>query len=99
MAGDQQRAVETTTIAGIRPKVFAVVAPVILAGAVTVGVAIFRYVDAPRTASDVAALFGLMASMALANAKRSSAASTPARRCLAFRRSFIGSSRARIGLS
>jgi diguanylate cyclase (GGDEF)-like protein len=66
VAGDQQLAVETTTIAGIRPRVFAVVAPVIVAGAVTVGVAIFQYVDAPRTASDVAALFGLMASMALA---------------------------------
>jgi diguanylate cyclase (GGDEF)-like protein len=44
----------------------AVVAPVIVAGAGAVGLAVFRYVDAPRSASDVAALFGLLASMALA---------------------------------
>ncbi|HEY3462242.1 MAG TPA: diguanylate cyclase [Gaiellaceae bacterium] len=42
------------------------VAPVIVAGAGAVGLAVFRYVDAPRSASDVAALFGLLASMALA---------------------------------
>jgi diguanylate cyclase (GGDEF)-like protein len=44
----------------------AVVAPVIVAGAAAVGFAVFRYADAPRSASDVAALFGLLASMALA---------------------------------
>ena len=50
----------------IPPRVLAVVAPVIAAGAVTVAFAIYRYADVPRSASDVAALFGLFASMALA---------------------------------
>ena len=44
----------------------AVVAPVIVAGAGAVGFAAFRYADVPRSASDLAALFGLLASMALA---------------------------------
>ncbi len=42
------------------------VAPVIVAGVLAVGFAIYRYADAPRSASDVAALLGLFASMALA---------------------------------
>jgi diguanylate cyclase (GGDEF)-like protein len=46
--------------------VLAVVAPVIVAGAGAVGFAAFRYADVPRSASDLAALFGLFASMALA---------------------------------
>ena len=40
--------------------------PVIAAGAVTVGVAAYQYVTVPRSAGDVAALFGLFAAMALA---------------------------------
>jgi diguanylate cyclase (GGDEF)-like protein len=66
VTGDQQQAVGETASAGIPGKVLAVVTPVIAAGAGAVGLAIFRYVDAPRSASDVAALFGLLASMALA---------------------------------
>jgi len=44
----------------------AVVVPVIVAGVGAVGLAVFRYADAPRSASDLAELFGLFASMALA---------------------------------
>ena len=66
MAVDQQQAVDATASAGIPAKVLAVVAPVIVAGAGAVGFALFRYADAPRSASDIAALFGLLASMALA---------------------------------
>ena len=66
MAADQQQAVAETASAGIPARVLAVVAPVIVAGAGAVGLAVFRYADAPRSASDVAALFGLLASMALA---------------------------------
>jgi len=44
----------------------AVVVPVIVAGVGAVGLAVFRYADAPRSASDRAELFGLFASMALA---------------------------------
>ena len=40
------------------------VTPVIVAGAAAVGLALFYYADAPRSATDVAGLFGLMASMA-----------------------------------
>jgi diguanylate cyclase (GGDEF)-like protein len=65
VAGDQQAVAETAS-AGIPAKVLAVVAPVIVAGAAAVGFAIFRYADVPRSASDVAKLFGLLASMALA---------------------------------
>ena len=54
------------TPAAIPPRVLAVVAPVIVAGVVAVGFAIYRYADAPRSASDIAALLGLFASMALA---------------------------------
>jgi len=43
-----------------------VVVPVIVAGVGAVGLAVFRYADAPRSASDLAELFGLFASMALA---------------------------------
>ncbi|HEU5216801.1 MAG TPA: diguanylate cyclase [Gaiellaceae bacterium] len=50
----------------VPPRVLAVAAPVILAGAATVVLALYRYADAPRSASDVAALLGLFASMALA---------------------------------
>jgi diguanylate cyclase (GGDEF)-like protein len=66
VAGDAKHAVAEAAPAGIPAKVLAVVAPVIVAGAGAVGFAIFRYADAPRSASDVAALFGLLASMALA---------------------------------
>ena len=66
MAGNPHQAVAKTASAGIPPRVLAVVAPVIVAGAVTVGFAVFRYADAPRSGADVAALFGLMACMALA---------------------------------
>jgi diguanylate cyclase (GGDEF)-like protein len=54
------------TPAAIPAKVLAVVVPVIVAGAAVVGFAVYRYVDAPRSASDVAALVALFASMALA---------------------------------
>jgi diguanylate cyclase (GGDEF)-like protein len=46
--------------------VLAVVVPVIVAGSVTVGFAVYSYADAPRSAADVAALLGLFASMAVA---------------------------------
>jgi diguanylate cyclase (GGDEF)-like protein len=52
--------------AAIPGRVLAVVAPVIVAGAGAVGLALYRYADAPRSASDLAALFGLLASMAVA---------------------------------
>ena len=41
-------------------------APVIVAGVAAVGLAVFHYADASPSASDLAALFGLLASMALA---------------------------------
>jgi diguanylate cyclase (GGDEF)-like protein len=50
----------------IPAKVLAVVAPVIVAGAVVVGFAFYRYASSSPSASDVAALIGLVASMALA---------------------------------
>ena len=55
-----------TTPAAIPTRVLAVVAPVIVAGAGAFGFALFRYADVPRSASDLAALLGLLASMALA---------------------------------
>ncbi|HKU56857.1 MAG TPA: diguanylate cyclase [Gaiellaceae bacterium] len=66
MAVDRQQAVDATASSGIPAKVLAVVAPVIVAGAGAAGFALFRYADTPRSASDLAALFGLLASMALA---------------------------------
>jgi diguanylate cyclase (GGDEF)-like protein len=66
VVGDQQQAVAETPSPGIPAKVLAVVAPVVVAGAGAVGLAVFRYADAPRSMSDVAALLGLLASMALA---------------------------------
>jgi len=65
VAADEQADAETAA-ARVPAKVLAVVTPVILAGAFAVGLAIVRYADAPRSASDIAALFGLLASMALA---------------------------------
>ena len=44
----------------------AIAVPVIVAGAGAIGLALFRYADASPSASDLAKLFGLMASMALA---------------------------------
>ncbi len=55
-----------TTPAPVPARVLAVVAPVIVAGAGAVGLALYRYADAPRSASDLLALLGLFASMALA---------------------------------
>jgi len=66
LAGDPQEAVEKTASAGIPTRVLIVVVPVIVAGACAFGFALFRYADAPRSAADIAALFGLLASMALA---------------------------------
>ena len=66
MAGDPQQAVDVTASARVPPKVLAVVAPVIFAGACAFGLALFLYADVPRSASAVAALLGLLASMALA---------------------------------
>jgi diguanylate cyclase (GGDEF)-like protein len=55
-----------TNPAAIPPKVLAVVTPVVVAGVGVFGLAVFRYAEVPRSASDLAALFGLLASMALA---------------------------------
>jgi diguanylate cyclase (GGDEF)-like protein len=66
VAGDGQQSAAETASPGIPAKVVAVVAPVVVAGAGAVGLAVFRYADAPRSTSDVAALLGLLASMALA---------------------------------
>jgi diguanylate cyclase (GGDEF)-like protein len=55
-----------TPPAPVAARVLAVVSPVILAGAGAIGLALFRYVDASPSASDLAKLFLLMASMALA---------------------------------
>ena len=44
----------------------AIATPVIVAGAGTIGLALFRYADGSPSASDLAKLFGLMATMALA---------------------------------
>ena len=66
MAGDPQEAVEKTASTGVPAKVLAVVVPVIVAGTCAFGLALFRYADAPRSAADIAALFGLLTSMALA---------------------------------
>ena len=55
-----------TAPAAIPARVLAVVVPVIVAGSVTVGFAVYSYADAPRSAADVAALLGLFASMAVA---------------------------------
>jgi diguanylate cyclase (GGDEF)-like protein len=46
--------------------VLAIAVPVIVAGAGAIGLALFRYAEASPSASDLAKLFGLMASMALA---------------------------------
>jgi diguanylate cyclase (GGDEF)-like protein len=46
--------------------VLAIATPVIVAGAGTIGLALFRYADGSPSASDLAKLFGLMATMALA---------------------------------
>jgi diguanylate cyclase (GGDEF)-like protein len=69
VAGEQQSAVagrRLSASAAIPAKVLAVVTPVIVAGVCAVGFALFYYADAPRSAADLAKLFGLMASMALA---------------------------------
>jgi diguanylate cyclase (GGDEF)-like protein len=55
-----------TAPAAIPARVLAVVVPVIVAGVATVGFAVYRYADTPRSAGDAAALLGLFASMALA---------------------------------
>ena len=55
-----------TTPAAIPPRVLAVVVPVIAAGTVTLGFALYRYATVPRSAGDIAALLGLFAAMALA---------------------------------
>jgi len=55
-----------TPPAAVQAKVLAVVVPVIVAGTCAIGLALFRYADTPSSASDLAGLFGLMASMALA---------------------------------
>jgi diguanylate cyclase (GGDEF)-like protein len=56
----------TTAPAAIPARVLAVVVPVIVAGTATVVFAAYRYAAIPRSAGDVAALFGLFAAMALA---------------------------------
>jgi diguanylate cyclase (GGDEF)-like protein len=55
-----------TPPAAVQTRVLAIAVPVIVAGAGAIGLALFRYVDASPSASDLAKLFGLMASMALA---------------------------------
>jgi diguanylate cyclase (GGDEF)-like protein/putative nucleotidyltransferase with HDIG domain len=54
-----------TSPAAIRPRVLAVVVPVIVAGTAAVAFAIYRYVESSPSRSDVAALLGLFAAMAL----------------------------------
>ena len=60
------RDVAVTARAPIPPRVLAVVVPVIAAGTAAVALASYRYVQSSPSASDVAALLGLFASMALA---------------------------------
>ncbi|HJQ51976.1 MAG TPA: GGDEF domain-containing protein, partial [Gaiellaceae bacterium] len=55
-----------TPPAAVQARVLAIAVPVIGAGAGAIGLALFRYVDGSPSASDLAKLFGLMASMALA---------------------------------
>jgi diguanylate cyclase (GGDEF)-like protein len=69
VAGEPQPAVADVTATDpnrIPAKVLAVVAPVIVAGAFVFGLALYRYASSSPSASDVAALLGLVASMALA---------------------------------
>ena len=53
-------------IAAVPVKVLAIVAPVTIAGAATVGYAAYSYANAPRSIGSLFALLGLFASMALA---------------------------------
>ena len=55
-----------TPPAAVKGRVLAIATPVIVAGTGAIGLALFRYADASPSASDLAKLFGLMASMALA---------------------------------
>jgi diguanylate cyclase (GGDEF)-like protein len=55
-----------TPPAAVQGRVLAIATPVIVAGAGAIGLALFRYADASPSASDLAKLFGLMATMALA---------------------------------
>jgi diguanylate cyclase (GGDEF)-like protein len=55
-----------TPPAAVQARVLAIATPVIVAGAGAIGLAIFRYADGSPSASDLAKLFGLMATMALA---------------------------------
>ena len=68
MAGEEQPALAGTVKApaAIPAKLLAIVAPVILAGACALGVAIYRYGGTSPSASDLGELFGLFASMAVA---------------------------------
>jgi diguanylate cyclase (GGDEF)-like protein len=52
--------------AAVRPSVLAIAVPVIAAGAFVFGLAVYEYATAPRSAGDLAALFGLFVVMALA---------------------------------
>jgi diguanylate cyclase (GGDEF)-like protein len=55
-----------TPPAAVQARVLAIATPVIVAGVGTIGLALFRYADSSPSATDVAKLFGLMATMALA---------------------------------
>ena len=52
--------------AAVSPRVLAVAAPVIAAGVFVFGLAVYEYAGAPRSAQDLAELFGLFLVMALA---------------------------------
>jgi diguanylate cyclase (GGDEF)-like protein len=56
----------TAARAAIPPKVLAIVVPVIVAGAITFGFALYRYAQSSPSASDLAQLLGLFASMVIA---------------------------------
>ena len=69
MAGDEQPALAGTAVkapAAVPPKVLAIVVPVIVAGAAALAFALYRYVGSSPSASEVAELLGLLASVAVA---------------------------------
>jgi diguanylate cyclase (GGDEF)-like protein len=69
VAGDERPALAGATgtaPAAIPPKVLAIVAPVVLAGAAVLGLAIYRYAGASPSAADLGELLGLFAGMVVA---------------------------------
>jgi diguanylate cyclase (GGDEF)-like protein len=69
VAGEEQPALAGTAVkapAAVPPKVLAIVVPVIVAGAAALAFAFYRYVGSSPSASEVAELLGLLASVAVA---------------------------------